>query len=55
MSNTNETIWNRLVTVQNRMSLVYMVPVDILTITGFMSAEEKLVHCERYESKYPVK
>ena len=55
MSNTNVTIWDRLVTVQNRISLVYMVPVDILTITGFMNDREKLAHCERYEAAYPAK
>ena len=34
-------LWDRLVTVQNRIALEYGVPVDILTITGFMDAVEK--------------
>ena len=63
MSNTQQKgntmedtkLWDRLVTVQNRIALEYGVPVDILTITGFMNAAEKEAHCARYEKDYPAK
>jgi len=56
MSRLSEELIERLTEVQNRIAIVYGVPVDIMSYClGMMDQEQAEIHVARYEEQYPSK